>query len=167
MLVALEIAARLFATLPEPARNARRAIIGVIVVTAMLLLIDLPTPSHPTFAQPSASDVVAFDAAQRWLPRLAYGSAWLFAALFGLATRAALPLDPLHRLVLGGFGAYLLLYAVSLGTLPAIAAHARAVSIALTATYQILLLVWCYGAWRQEPTPDAPPDVVRRLWSWR
>jgi hypothetical protein len=164
--VALEIAMRIFGTLPEAARGARSSILAIIAFTVVLLLLDLPAPAHPPFLHSQPADVAAFETAQRLLPRLAYGSAWLFAALFTVATTFALPLDPLHRLVVMGFGAYLLLYAVTLATLPAIETHARTVSTVQTLAFLSLLGLWTYAAWRHEAAPEAPRHVIRRLWSW-
>lgn len=166
MVVALEIGVRLFGSLTEAARRARRAIVAVLASTVVFLVIDLPTPEHPHFIASTPGEVVAFETAQRLLPRLAYGSAWLFAALFAVATAYALPLDPLHRFVMMGFGAYLWLYAITLATLQAIELHATIVSAVHTVAFLGLLMLWNYGAWRREGAPDIPSVVLRRLWPW-
>lgn len=164
--VAVELAWRLFRSLPVAAQDARGAIVAVLAVTVLLLVIDLPTPQHPRFAASSTVDVSAFQTAQRWLPRLAYGSAWLFGMLLAIATSYGLPLDPLHRVLLVGFAAYLLLYAVTLATMPGLEGHAQIVSSVQTAAFLGLLGLWAYVAWRAEPRPPASLHVVRRLWPW-
>lgn len=165
--VALELAARLFGSLPGAAHSARAAILLAVLGTLILLNVQLPVPDRPAFERADAAEIAAFNHAQAILPRLAYGSAWLFVMLLGVATAFGLPLDPLHRVVVVGFAAYLLLYAVTLATMPAVEVHADTVNAVHTLSFTALLALWSHAAWRREAAPAAAPDVVERLWPWR
>lgn len=163
--IAVEIALRVFARAREALRFARLVLAGILSITALFLVLDLPRPERPPFAQTSPAEVVAFETALALLPRLAYGSAWLLGALFMLSTTDKLPFDPLHRVIVIGLGAYLCAYAVLLGLLPPEQSHARQVSDVLTWSYLGVLAVWTFAAWRPE-RHDGRPDVVRHFFPW-
>jgi hypothetical protein len=163
--VALEIAVRVFARTPQTARTARVVVLLVLAATAVFLRLDLPTPVRPVFTQTSPEEVAAFEAALSLLPRLAYGTAWLCAALFILATLRILPLDPLHRVITVGFGSYLCAYSVLLGPIND-AEQTRLVSDVLTWSYLGVLVVWAIAAWRTEEFPEHARDVVYFFFPW-
>lgn len=164
--VALEFAMRQLGALPRVAQGASRAIRWVLAASVVFFMLDLPTPWRPTFTFSAPAEVAAFETAQHLLPRLAYGSAWLFAALYAVAVNYGLPVDPLHRTIVIGFGSYLLLYSVTLATLPAVDLHVAIVSIIQAVAFLGLLGAWVHAAWRREKPPDAPQDVVQRVWPW-
>lgn len=163
--IAVEIALRVFARAPEAFRFARLVLAGILTITALFLVLDLPRPDSPPFPQTSPAEVAAFETALTLLPRLAYGSAWLLGALFILSTSDKLPFDPLHRVIVIGLGAYLCAYAVLLGLLPPEQPHARLVSDVLTWSYLGVLAVWTFAAWGPE-RHDGRPDVVRHFFPW-
>jgi hypothetical protein len=165
--IAVEITIRMLRSLPQTWPALRRASGLVLAATLVLLLIDVPTASNPAFQEASRADIAAFEAARRWLPRLAYGSAWLFAVCLSVTTHAGLPLDPLHRTVLGSLAGYLLIYAVTLGALRADESYATVVRILQGGAFLCLLGLLSRAAWRHEPAARAPAEVVRRLQPWR
>ncbi len=165
LLVAVEIAVRVFAGAPESRRVARVAVLSILTMTGFVLVLDLPQPARPQFVEASPAEVAAFETALTLLPRLAYGSAWLLGALF--MTAIFLPLDPLHRVIVIGLGAYLCAYAVLLGLLPPEQPHARLVSDVLSWSYFFVLCVWGYAAWRRESAHDAPLHVVQHFFPWQ
>jgi hypothetical protein len=162
--IAIEIALRVFARAPQAFRFARLVLAGILATTALFLVLDLPRPERPPFVQTSPAEIAAFETALALLPRLAYGSAWLLAALFMLSTSDRLPFDPLHRVIVIGLGVYVVLYAVTLAPLHD-ALGARVVSDVLTCTYLSTLAVWTFAAWRPE-RHDGRPDVVHHFFPW-
>ena len=165
--VAVEIALRIVVAVPRARSAVARAGLLIGAATVTLFFLDVPTAPNPVFEQASPADVAAFEAAQQWLPRLAYGSAWLFAVFFAAITGAALPLDPLHRAALAGFAFYLILYAVTMGALHADESYAGVARAVQSLAFIAVLGVWCYMAWRREYAPLAAADVVERLQPWR
>lgn len=166
LLTGLEIGVRLFARRAGARPHAGRAVLTAMAVTVVFLLLDLPGPRSGPVRHTSAVDVVAFEQALSLLPRLAYGSTWLFGALWLAAWRFRIPLTTLHETILLGFGIFRLLQGVSLGLLDA-PHYARATSHLLTLTFLLVLGVWAWAAWRREGAPEgASPEIVRQVWWW-
>ena len=162
--VAVEIALRMFASLPRAKRAAQRVILAVLFATVAVLWLS-PIPPMSTRGAENLAEVAAFEAALGLLPRAAYGTAWLFTALLIVAIRYSLPLDRVHRTILVGFSAYLMVYAVAIGSLrtPVQRIVVNAVDPLL---FAVVLASWAYVAWAPEPPPPAPQRVVARLWPW-
>lgn len=156
-----ELALRVFAALPRAARHGRLVLAGVLVLTAIGLAY---VPWHGSeLASASWIRVVITEA----LPRLAYGAFWLCVALIALMSLYRVPSDPLHRAVLGGLAAYLIVYSVGLGTQRTSQLSALVHTITPFA-YAALLAYWAWAAWRhEEPPRDVSPEVVRRLHPWQ
>lgn len=167
LLTGLEIGVRLIADRRGARPHAARAVLVVMALTLLVVFVGTPAPALGPVLHTSAADVDAFEQAFRLLPGLAYGSAWLFTALWRVARRFAIPLSRLHHAILVGFAVFWLLQAFSLGVLDG-PRHARLVSDVLTGSFLALLLVWAWAAWAAQPEPDASPEVVRDVWRfWR
>jgi hypothetical protein len=167
LLTGLEIGVRLIAARRGARPHAARAVLVVMALTLLVVVVGTPTPALGPVLHTSAADVDAFERAFRLLPGLAYGSAWLFTALWHVARRFKIPLSRLHRAILVGFAVFSMLLAFSLGVLDG-PRHARLVSDVLTGSFLVLLLVWAWAAWAPEPEPEAAPEVVREVWRfWR
>lgn len=166
LLAGLEVGVRLFARRAGARPHAGRAVLAAMAFTLVFLLVDLPGPRAANARHTSALDVVAFEQALSLLPRLAYGSTWLFAALWLVAHSFAIPLTKLHETVLLGLFAYSFVLGVSLGVLDS-PSYARATSHLLTLTFLAVLVLWAWAAWRPEPAPrGASAEVVRQVWWW-
>ena len=167
LITALEIGVQLFAARAGARPYAGRAVLLVTAATALFLGVNEPGPEVGAAVSISPGELWAFQQALGLLPRLAYGSAWLFAALWVATQRFEIPVDPLREAILLGFGVFSLLQAVSLGLLSG-PRYARLTSDVLTLAFLAVLLVWAWFAWRLEEPPDAPPEIVARVWPhWR
>lgn len=166
LLCALEVGVRLFARRSGARPLAGEAVLVVMALTALLLALDLSPPAAGSFAETSPMDLAAFDLARSLLPRLAYGTAWLFTMLWAVARRFRLPLDTPHEAVLLGSAVFWGLQALSLGLLHG-PRYARLASDVITVAFVVVLLFWTRAAWRREPSPDASEGVIRQVWPWR
>ncbi len=166
LLCALEVGVLLFRRRRGARPLAGVAVLAVMGMTGVLLLLDLPPARVGPFEQTSAVEVVAFESARSLLPRLAYGTAWLFTMLWAVARRFDLPLDTPHEAILLGGALFWGLQALSLGVLhgPALA---RLASDLLTLAFVVVLIAWTWVAWRPDTTPHAPVEIVREVWPWR
>lgn len=163
--VVLEIAARVLAALPEAARAARWRMRLVIVATLAGGALSLAWHA-PAWFHTRGPELLAYEVASSLLPVFTYGAAFLFIALLAVANWHLLPLDPLHRAVLVGFGIYLALFSALLVSVNS--EEVRAVlSRANSGAFLLLLAGWAWAAWRREAAPPAPEALVRRLWPWR
>lgn len=157
----LEVALRVFAALPRASRHARAVLAAVLGATAVALRF---VPWH-------ASDLAVapwiYIVVTEALPRLAYGAVWLCVALIVMMNVYHVPPDPLHRAVLAGVAAYLVVYSVGLGMQRG--PHNSVMVYTVTPlAYTTLLAYWAWAAWRDEGTPrGAAPEAVQRLQPWR
>lgn len=165
LLVAIEIGARTFARRRGARPRAGLAALAATGFTVLLLALDVAPRAVGPFTATAAVEVLSFDLARSLLPRLAYGCAWLFTALWATARRFAVPLDALHEAVLLGFSSYWALQAAGLAVLDS-AERSRLASDVLTLAFLLVLLVWATVAWRRDRLPVAPPSVVREVWPW-
>jgi hypothetical protein len=162
--IVLEIAIRVFRRMPTAMRSARRGL-GLVLLTTSAAVLWAPVPT-PATAMPPQAHPLMFALVTEVLPRLAYGSAWLCVAQLVVMLRYLVPLDPLHRAVLFGFGPYLVLYAAALGS--ARSPEPSWLVYELTPlVYLGVLVMWTHAAWRREPDAPAPRDVVAWLQPWR
>jgi hypothetical protein len=135
LVMGLELSARLFRGLPYSQAKARRRIIGVLALTALLLV---TAPIGP------ASVVL--------LPRLLMGLAWLYFGLWLVVRSSRLVVDPLHASVLNGFTPWLLAYALT---------WARATddtvlpNVLMPVLSVFVLVVLLKAAWRRDGTAVA------------
>lgn len=165
LLAAIEIGARTFARRRGARPRAGLAALAATGFTALLLALDLSPQAVGPFSATAAVEVASFDLARSLLPRLAYGCAWLFTALWATARRFAIPLDTLHEAVLLGFSSYWTLQAAGLASLDS-PERSRLASDILTLAFLLVLLAWAAVAWRRDRLPSAPPAVVREIWPW-
>lgn len=146
--VGFEIAARVFARVPRAAAAARRSIAVVVVLTVAFLV--APPHGHPALTL---------------VPRLLAGGAWLYLGVLVLRVLFVMPLDPLHRAVLVGFGPYMMFYALTWGRVNS-RAGAEWAGVFNAAVFVVALMVLLVAAWRREAKPLASPETVRLLWPW-
>lgn len=165
VLVAIEIAIRMFRSLPRAAQAARLTILGVLAATALVVW-EAPTTDPPRFGRATPLEIAAFEATLTLLPRVAYGTAWLFTALVMVALRFALPMDRVHLTILMGCAAYMMVFAIAIGPARSPVHHAS-FNVVLPSVWIAVLAAWAYVAWAPEPKPPAPDHVVKRLWPWR
>lgn len=93
------------------------------------------------------------------LPRLTYGTAWLFTALGALVLWYHVPLRAMHKAILIGFVPYLLTFSLVLHSLQSFGwvQHHLAAGYANSAAYNLMLAYWACIAWRRarvEPVDD-------------
>jgi hypothetical protein len=161
--IALELTVKVFQAFPAARRAARGALLVVLAVTvvaAWSVATDSPSAQHSQ--EPWAELVFTLH------PRITNGTAWLFGALFALILYYRLPLHPLHKAIAFGFMAYLLFFTFGLDqvkrsnfTRLTLVSYASAIGYTLVAAY------WARAAWRRDPSPPAPREVVDRLQPWR
>ncbi len=167
LLVAFELAARTLRALPSASAAAQRALRVLLALTALSTLLGA-FAARATLRAARSPEVLAFEVSSAVLPYMTYGAALLFTALLALANWYLLPVDPLHRAILVGFSAYLVLFSA---LTVSVRSEDRRVQTALSrvnsGAYLLLLAGWSYRAWRVDPLPPAPEALVRRLWPWR
>lgn len=147
LLMGLELALLLFLRVPEARRSARWWIVAVIVgMVAVILLV----PARPLMTT--------------LLPWLMLALVWLYGGVLYVCLEHVVPIDPLHKTVLLGFTAYMLVYALSWG-FTATDTHFAGVINAVA--FNVLMMALLSAAWRNE----APLGELRRtadhFWPWR
>ncbi len=154
--LALELALLAFTRLPGARLLAR-----VVLALGGLLLVGALYATLADVARPDA-------ATARLLPRLANGTALLFAAVWALALYFRVPLHPLHRALLRGFVPYLLVFALLLNFLRAFGWGVQPYfGIADGLAYVTMLAYWTATVWRLPLAAPADPAVVGVLQPWR
>lgn len=158
--IVAEVAWRAFANIPG-VRAQARLILALALLIPLTLVVLTPWSQAPLAGATWLHVLVA-----EVLPRLSYGMGCVCMALVWAMARRLVPSDPLHASAVLGLGCYLFVYAVALGRLgqggPAVLFY-----VVKPVAYALLLAVWVYVAWRDEPTPDAPPLVRHTLQPWR
>ena len=158
--VALELTVRAFQAFPAARRTAHAALLVVVAVTVIAAW-TAPIPSGSQLQLEWAERVLAL------LPRFANGAAWLFGALFALILYYRIPLHPLHKAIAFGFMAFLLLLTVGLDQVKrSDFARLTLVSYAGSIGYTMVAAYWARVAWRRDPPPPVPREVVDRLQPW-
>lgn len=159
-LMALELALLMFGVLP---RVRARALGWIALILAVLGLVSLGRiPGHP--------DVEAVGGLGPWLQ---LAGLWMLAVVPALAMRYRLPMHPFHRMVLVGFGLYLVVYSGLLAGIGLVAssrpaylqAYARLNTID-PLVYVTSLLLWAWAAWRSPVAATAPAGVLQILQPW-
>lgn len=151
--VALEIAGRLFAHLPAARLTFAVALVAVLIAIAAAVIPAVGT-------QPATVATVG-------LPRLAYGTALIFAGLLGFCLWYHVPLYPIHKAVLVGFVPYLVAFTVVLHLLETFGWDIRRVANYVnTAAFISLLAFWTRAAWRRYSQVQVSPAVLSFLQPW-
>ena len=159
--VAVELAVRVFQAFPAARRAARAVFLLVLAIT--LVAAWAASPDDPASGQAGWAQLVL-----SLNPRINNGTAWLFGALFALILYYRLPLHPLHKAIAFGFMAYLLFLSFGLDQVKRSEfAHRALVSYASSFGYALVAAFWARAAWRRDPPPPVPRDVVDRLQPWR
>lgn len=158
--MAVELALLMFAVLPRVRAWALALMAVILAVTGALSLSRIP--GHP--------DVEAVGGLG---PRLQLAGLWMLAVVPALAARYRLPMHPFHRMVLVGFGLYLVVYAGLLAGIGLVADSRAAYLEAykrLNAidplVYVTSLLLWAWAAWRGPVQRTAPSRVMQILQPW-
>src|SRR5262245_29988831 len=134
--IALELAARTFRAFPG-ARHTLRGVVFLVVIGTLISVVTGPTAETLP------------DLASKLLPRILYGTIWLFTALAAVILWYRLPVDLFHKSILVGFVPYLLVFTVALNLLDSIGWHLEELASYLqTSAYLLLLAYWGYAAWR-------------------
>ena len=151
--LALEIAVLAYRAFPAAQATARRFIVALLVLLALLLLVGVPFGAElPTLAW-------------EFSRRLANGTALLLAGIWGVVLYYRLPLHRLHRAILRGLVPYLLIFAATRSLMLTFGWQARGlVNIADACAYLLMLGYWSWEVWRP-PAPE--PDFLRQLQPWR
>lgn len=152
--VALEIVGLAYQAFPHARSKVRVLVLGVLVVLlALLLMMPLPV----------ANDIAGI--AREQLSRVANGTAFVYCAVWGLVLWYRLPLHPLHRAIISGLVAYMVVFATAATVTLAVARDIRAATNAVEATaWALLLLYWSWVVWRKQPSSS---DFIRGLQPWR
>jgi hypothetical protein len=155
--IALELTSLTFRAFPGARAAARRALaLGTGLLVTGLLALDLAE---------------ADDWAKLFMeihPRLANGTALLFACVWALVLWYNLPVHPFHRALLRGFVPYLLVFTVAYRLLATWGWDFRyQMSLASAGSYLLMLVYWTVVAWRPQAPPPADPALVQRLQPWR
>lgn len=154
VLVAVEIWQRTFASFERA-----RLRVGLLLVVALLAMawavLAAPADRHP---YEELLGIV--------IPRQQAGALALYAIVVAAAHWHRVPLHPLHRAILVGFGAYLTVYTLLLSVMGLQGASAWAVELCSTldgATYTATGVWWAWTAWR--PVRARSP-IAARLQPW-
>jgi hypothetical protein len=164
LLVVLELTARIFQAFPAARRTAIRMLLVIVGVTAVAVAM---APVGDAFRDPD-HDARAAGLMASLQPRIANGTAWLFGSVFALILYYRIPLHPFHRAIAFGFMPYLLMATVLFDLLRRYDfGIARYLSYVDGLSYLLLLVYWARAAWRRDPPPPVPREVVDRLQPWR
>ncbi len=146
--IALELTARTVALFPGARQTAQWALLGVLSLALVTLVSAAGRPEYVALA----TDL---------LPRAVNGSVWLFCVLAFVILWYRLPVKPLHKAILLGFVAYLLLYAACLALIGFLGWHVRAVvNLVSGSLYTALQLYWLRAAWRPAQPGEAKAGVA-------
>ncbi len=157
--IALELAARIFRVLPGALATTKVVFLLVLGLTAAAALMAPVPATH------------AGDIARQLMPRIIYGTAWLFAGLLTVVLWYQIPLDRLHKAMLTGFVPYLVVFTVAVDLLDVLGWDvSSAMGYANNVAYLLLVAFWALVIWTpEEPLTGRPEDlrVAHRLQPWR
>lgn len=148
--VALELTFRVFRAFPGASWTARRVLIAILGLTALLAVQALPWgQSDPTSTL-----------AEQVFPRVLNGAVWLFAGIAALILWYRLPVDPLHKAILIGSIPYLMLFTVVLNWLHTFGWEqlAEKLSYLESSAYLLVAAYWTYAAWHPSRVPAQAPE---------
>lgn len=144
----LELAVRVFGSLPRAWLLARLVIAATAVLAVALVWTAPPAPWSV-----------------RVLPWLLAGVAWLYTGLGLILLFFRMPVETLHRTLLWSLSPYLMLYAATWGhTREDVSLPNTLNPFAFTAT--LAFIVWA-ACRREGTTPEGHPATVAWLWPWR
>ena len=154
VLLAVELYERLFAGLPRARRIGNVPVLASLTLTLVLLWTSGFKPDP----------VRSF---QTLMPIASDGTTLILTTVLALATWFQVPAEPLHRAILRGLVAYLLVYTLGIHLFVAFGWASRPVlNRIMDVSYNILLLFWTLTVWQSRSEDPAPPAVVRRLRTW-
>jgi hypothetical protein len=158
--LAVEISVRVFGHLPGARRWAWSAAIAIIVGTGMTIGDAHGVRLGDAYAWPR---VIVVDV----LPRLAVGAVLLCLSVLLVMARFRVPIDPLHRAVLFGVAAFLVVYAGPLGSAEGHPIGRFVVYHVTPLIYLGVLSVWAWAAWRVEPRVAVGRALLERVQPWQ
>lgn len=150
--IAAELTYRTFRAFPGAAARVRILLAPVFLVP-VLFVSKLPTGT-------SYEEWVRL-----FLPQMQTGVIWIMTAITLVIAWYRVPVHAMHRAILIGFAAYLLIFTTLLNVLRDFGfEHVRAfLSVADGYAYLFLLSGWAYAAWVPARRPVVSLDVLRRL----
>jgi hypothetical protein len=150
--IAAELTYRTFRAFPGAAARVRILLAPVFLVP-VLFVSKLPTGA-------SYEEWVRL-----FLPQMQTGVIWIMTAITLVIAWYRVPVHAMHRAILIGFAAYLLIFTTILNVLRDFGFdHMRAfLSVADGYAYLALLAGWSYAAWVPARRPVVSLDVLRRL----
>ena len=146
--VTLELTYRLFGAFPAAAATARRAMLVILVFTAVTAVATAPL--DVTYTRMHAETI----------PRMASATVWMLTVLAGLVLWYRLPLMPLPRAILMGLAPFLLLSTIGMSLLfgPGASLARPWVGYVIPLASFFLTNYWLRVAWRTVPeSPKIPP----------
>ena len=158
--VALEIGARVFATLGRARRCAAAMWAAVCVGTAVTVW---EAPGVAVGEAMSWPQVLVVEV----LPRIAVGAAFLSLSVLAVTAWYRVPLDPLHRVLLFGVAAFTVCYAGPIGSADGYEIGRFVMYHVTPLVYVAILVTWAWAAWRDEPKPDVALETLERMQPWR
>jgi len=150
--VAAELTYRTFRAFPGAAARVRILLAPVFFIP-VLFVSKVP-------AGASYQDIV-----QIYQPQLQTGVIWIITAITLLIAWYRVPVHAMHRAILMGFAAYLLIFTTLLNVLRHFGfENLRSfISVADGYAYVLLLCSWAYAAWVPARRPVLALDVLKRL----
>lgn len=146
--IVLELTARTVAVFPGARRTAQWALLGVLCLVLATLARAAGRPEYVAIY----ADL---------LPRAVSGIVWLFCALGFVILWYRLPVKPLHKAILLGFVAYLVLYAGCFAAIGVLGWQVRlTANLVAGSLYTALQVYWLWAAWRPATAEAAEPGVA-------
>jgi hypothetical protein len=150
--VAAELTYRTFRAFPGAAARVR-VLLAPLFLVPVLFVSKVPTGA-------SWEDWIRL-----YQPQVQTGVIWLMTAITLLIAWYRVPIHAMHRAILIGFAAYLLIFTTLLNVLRDFGFDnlVRFISVADSYAYMLLLVGWGYAAWVPARRPVVSLDVLRRL----
>jgi uncharacterized protein YggT (Ycf19 family) len=150
--IAAELTYRTFRAFPGAAARVRVLLLPLFLVPALFVH---KVPFGASFA----------DLLRLYQPQVATAVIWIMTAITLLIAWYRVPVHAMHRAILIGFAAYLLIFTTLLNVLRHFGFdNARAfIGMADGYAYLLLLMGWAYAAWLPARRPVLSLDVLRRL----
>ena len=150
--IAAELSYRTFRAFPGAAARVRLALAPLFLVPALFVT---RVPAGTNFD----------DWVQLYQPQVQTGIIWIITAITLLIAWYRVPVHALHRAILIGFAAYLLIFTTLLNVFRDFGFHElrNFINAADNSAYMFLLLGWCYAAWVTARQPVLSLNVMKRL----
>jgi hypothetical protein len=150
LVMALELALRIFRAFPGAMATLRRVLLVILVVTAAVVVTGMPAEwTYESFVG-------------QVQPRVVNAAVWLFTGIAGLILWYRLPVSPFQKAVVLSYVPYLLIFTAVMDRLGSLGWQRGVVFIYLNQlAYLALLSYWAYVSWRQDrpsrgPEPETP-----------